>query len=150
MIFEPRLLMTWLTLSFRPRTMDEIPMTTATPITMPSTVNDERSLLLRIVSTAMFRPSPSSPFTSIASQPFHRRDAERAEKTFSGFKSQRRDWVQQRRAFCGIHAEKNTHARRHEYSCQHSPELNLRGHADRKRNDLGKGNAGHHADRAAK
>src|SRR6202158_2591607 len=170
MIFEPRLLMTWLTLSFRPRTMDEIPMTTATPITMPSTVSDERSLLLRIVSTAMLRPSPSSPLTSIASEPLHRRDADRAEKTFLfGFpreslctsvspvvesflrlKAQRRDWVQQSRAFCGIHAEKNTHARRHEYSCQHCPEFDLRGHADRKRNDLGKGDAGHNADRAAK
>ena len=69
MIFEPRLLMTWLTLSFSPRTIDEIPMTTATPITMPSTVSDDRILLLRIVSTAMFSPSPSSPLTSIASQP---------------------------------------------------------------------------------
>src|ERR1035441_8475728 len=34
MMLEPRLLMTWLTLSFKPRTIDEIPMTTATPITM--------------------------------------------------------------------------------------------------------------------
>jgi len=87
MILEPRLVMTWLTLSFSPRTIDEIPMTTATPITMPSTVSDERNLLLRIVSTAMFRPSPSSPLTNILSEPLHRRDAEYAaefaEKTFS-------------------------------------------------------------------
>ena len=35
------------TLSLSPRTIDDIPMTTATPITMPSTVRDDRSLLLR-------------------------------------------------------------------------------------------------------
>src|ERR1700731_300324 len=147
MIFEPRLLITWLTLSFRPRTIDEIPMTTATPITMPSTVSDERSLLLRIVSTAMFRPSPSSPFASIASQPFHRRDAEGTEKPvlalwllpvnlrvpcgsrFSCPNPQPRDWVQQTPPFCGIPAEKNPNARRHEYSRQYCPEFDLRGHA---------------------
>src|SRR5208283_1998699 len=81
-MLEPRLLMTWLTLSLRPRTMDEIPMTTATPITMPSTVSDERILLLRIVSTAMFRPSPNSPLMCIRGQePLTAEYAERAEKT---------------------------------------------------------------------
>ena len=37
--------------------MEETLITTATPITIPSTVNDERSLLLRIVAVAMFRIS---------------------------------------------------------------------------------------------
>src|SRR6266852_5218884 len=146
MILDPRLVMTWLTLSFRPRTIDEIPMTTATPITMPSTVRDERSLLLRMVSTAMFRPSPSSPLTSIASKPSHRRDAERAEKnlfylaflceslctsvspvvqSFLRLKSQRRDWVQYGCAFRGIHAEKNADVRRHQHSRHYCPEFDL-------------------------
>jgi hypothetical protein len=58
MIFEPMLLITWRKLSFIPRTMDEIPMTTATPITMPSTVSADRSLLLRIVSSDIRTISP--------------------------------------------------------------------------------------------
>src|SRR5258708_27880318 len=114
MIFAPRLVMTWLTLSFSPRTIDEIPTTTATPNPMPSTVSDERSLLLRIVSTAMFRPSPSSPLTSIESQNLN---AEYAEQNFRSlaslgmttlsFETQRRDGVQCGCASCRIHSDKN-------------------------------------------
>jgi hypothetical protein len=45
--------MDWVTLSFNPRTTDEMLITTATPITIPSTVSAERILLLRIVSSAI-------------------------------------------------------------------------------------------------
>ena len=57
----------WRTFSSSPRTMDETPMTTATPITMPSTVSDERSLLLRMVSVAICTISPNSPFCIMSS-----------------------------------------------------------------------------------
>ena len=51
MMFEPMLLIDLRTLLVQARvTTDEMPITTATPITMPSTVSAERSLLLRIVS----------------------------------------------------------------------------------------------------
>ncbi len=60
MMFDPMLLIMPLTLSLRPRTMEEIPMTTATPITMPSTVRPERSLLLRMVASAIAMISPNS------------------------------------------------------------------------------------------
>src|SRR5208283_4328016 len=169
MILEPRLVMTWLTLSFKPRTIDEIPITTATPMTMPSTVSDERILLLRIVSTAMFSPSPSSPLTSIASEPFHRRDEGCAEKIHSPLafpsdslcisvslvvavrlrlKAQRSDWIQHGGAFRGIHAEKNTHARRHEDSRENCPELDSRGHADCQCDPLRDNDPEQHANRA--
>ena len=61
MTFEPMLLTNLSTLSSSPRPIEETPMTTATPITMPSTVSAERSLLLRIVSVAIRRISPNSP-----------------------------------------------------------------------------------------
>jgi len=35
-MFDPMLLIMLLTLSFNPRTIDEMPMTTATPITIPA------------------------------------------------------------------------------------------------------------------
>jgi len=57
-MLDPRLLMTWLTLSLRPRTTEEMPITTATPITMPSTVSADRILLVRIVSSAIWTTSP--------------------------------------------------------------------------------------------
>src|SRR6266478_6514611 len=50
-----------LTLSFNPRTMDEIPITTDTPMTIPSTVNPDRILLPRRVSNAMRKISRYSP-----------------------------------------------------------------------------------------
>ena len=52
------------TLSFRPRPIEETPITAATPMTIPSTVSDDRSLLLRIVSVAMWTISPISLFAS--------------------------------------------------------------------------------------
>ena len=60
MMFDPMLLIMLLTLLLRPRTIDEIPMTTATPMTMPSTVRPERSLLLRMVASAIEMISPNS------------------------------------------------------------------------------------------
>ena len=60
MMFEPMLPTMLRTLSSRPRPMEETPMTMATPITIPSTVSDERSLLLRIVSVAIWTISPNS------------------------------------------------------------------------------------------
>ena len=62
MMFDPMLLIMLLTLLFRPRTIDEIPMTTATPMTMPSTVRPERILLLRMVASAIVMISPNSLF----------------------------------------------------------------------------------------
>ena len=59
-IFDPMLLIMLLTLSLSPRTTDEIPMTTATPMTMPSTVSPERSLLPRMVASDMAMISPNS------------------------------------------------------------------------------------------
>ena len=59
-IFDPMLLIMPLTLSLRPRTIEEMPMTTATPMTMPSTVRPERILLLRMVSSAIVMISPNS------------------------------------------------------------------------------------------
>ena len=45
MMFDPMLLIMLLTLSLSPRTIDEIPMTTATPMTMPSTVRPGAQLV---------------------------------------------------------------------------------------------------------
>src|ERR1700722_8084952 len=132
-IFEPRLAIIWLTLSFNPRTIDEMPMTTATPITMPSTVRDERSLLLRIVSTAMFSPSPSSPLTCMLR-----------------LKPQRRYRIQHRCPFRGIDPKKYSDTRRYQPSRRHRPELDFRGHADRQRDDFSEGNADHNPNRTAK
>jgi hypothetical protein len=47
-----------ITLVFRPLTKEEIPMTTTTPMTMPNTVSEERSLLSRNVATAILNISP--------------------------------------------------------------------------------------------
>ena len=47
-----------ITLVFRPLTNEEIPMTTTTPMTIPSTVSADRSLLLRRVSIAIPTISP--------------------------------------------------------------------------------------------
>jgi len=44
----------------RPRPIEETPMTMATPITIPSTVSEERILLLRMVSVAIWTISPNS------------------------------------------------------------------------------------------
>ncbi len=46
------------TLSLRPRTTEEMAMTTATPMTTPSTVSPERILFLRMVSNAMRTITP--------------------------------------------------------------------------------------------
>jgi len=54
-----------LTLSSKPRPMEETPITMATPITIPSTVKDERVLLLRIVSVAICTISPNSSLLSM-------------------------------------------------------------------------------------
>src|SRR5271155_3418589 len=73
-MFDPMLLIMLLTLSLSPRTIDEIPMTTATPITIPRTVRPERSLLLRMVSSAIVMISPNSLLLIIDSGPPYYRE----------------------------------------------------------------------------
>src|SRR5215831_5647976 len=63
--FDPMLATSWRTLSSSPRPIEDTPMTTATPITIPSTVNPERSLLLLMVSVAMWTISPNSLFRNM-------------------------------------------------------------------------------------
>ncbi len=58
MMLEPMDWMAPVTLSLRPRTTEEMPMTTATPITTPRMVSPERSLFLRMVSQAMRTITP--------------------------------------------------------------------------------------------
>ena len=91
-----------LTLLLRPRTMDEIPMTTATPMTMPRTVRPDRSLLVRMVASAIAIISPNSLLPTIgnqvsglSSQVQAPSSEMRALQTFgqSHFKSQRGDWI---------------------------------------------------------
>src|SRR5215472_3764975 len=55
----------WRTLSSRPRPIEDTPITTATPITIPSTVSPERSLLLLMVSVAIWTISPNSLFRTM-------------------------------------------------------------------------------------
>src|SRR5579871_1173361 len=65
MIFEPMLATSSRTFSSSPRPIEDTPITTATPITMPSTVNDDRSLLPRIVSVAICTISLNSLFRNM-------------------------------------------------------------------------------------
>src|SRR5215472_15908762 len=108
------------TLSSRPRPIEETPITTATPITMPRTVNPERSLLVRMVSTAICRISPNSLLPIIGTRYFpalrqnrHSRD----QTTFRYFLGswllvpQRFDWIEIGGLPCGINPEDQSDAR---------------------------------------
>ena len=52
-MFEPSELTRFWTFELRPLTTDEMTMTVMTPMTMPRMVSEERSLLVRRVSSAM-------------------------------------------------------------------------------------------------
>src|SRR3954471_10155589 len=76
--------------SRNPATIDAIDITVAMPITTPSTVSAERSLLARSWSSAMRHPS-------------------RTEWSFNLFLAQRFDGVEQGGAVRRVHAERDAH-----------------------------------------
>src|ERR1700722_12913546 len=112
------------TLSSSPRPIDETPITTATPITIPSTVSDERSLLPRIVSVAIWRISANSSLRIMADH--------------SHFKAQRCNRIKLRRLARRIYAKENADAGRHKQSCGDGPERRRRRHANEQGYRLGK------------
>src|ERR1700686_379553 len=120
-MFDPMLATNSRTFSSSPRPIEETPMTTATPITMPSTVNAERNLLLRIVSAAMRKISPNSPLRIIS---FGCRLPEAGSRKLLHFKPQCHDRIQQRSLARGIDSKKHSYARGHQQSGANGPQLN--------------------------
>src|ERR1700732_3966538 len=132
MMFEPMLLTMLRTLSSRPRPMEETPMTMATPITIPSTVSDERSLLPRIVSVAIWTISPNSSLRIIS---LH-------------LEAQGDNRIQFCCFACGIDSKEHSHTGRHNQSRCHCPQFDSGGHADQQGNRFGDGDPQQHSERA--
>src|SRR6266498_4484476 len=138
MMFDPILLIMLLTLSLSPRTIDEIPITTVTPITMPSTVRPERSLLLRMVPRAIWIISPNSLLPTCIKWivPLQ-------------FEPQGRDRIEGCRLSRGIHSKEYAYTGGDDQTSRHRPKLDYRWHPHCERNTLRHRNTKQHAQDAA-
>src|ERR1700733_11700880 len=105
------------TLSSSPRPMEETPITTATPMTIPSTVSDERSLLPRRVSVAICTISPNSLFRIMRITSLH-------------LESQGCEGARPATLPCGKNSKNPPPAGRHQQPRHYCPELDGRRHAD--------------------
>src|SRR5882672_7776 len=144
-MFDPRLLTILLTLSFNPRTMEEIPMTTDTPMTIPSTVNPDRILLERRVSTAMRIISWYSPSRIMVSLS----QFLSGEQACSHLVPQRRNRVEDGSLPRRVHAKKQPRTRRHHQPRENRPQFHRCRHSNHRRDHLRQHNPHGHAERPA-
>src|SRR5579864_8674056 len=122
----------WRTLSSSPRPIDDTPITTATPMTIPSTVNAERSLLLRIVSVAIRTISSNSLFRIIVRRPASGVDPDspfgfvgpKGAKRSLHLKAQRNNRVQLGRFAGRVDPKKYSYGGCDHQSRSHCPQLN--------------------------